>query len=796
MDANELRALLPGAALWQALGLPDGDKVAGLPGKVVKICSPFRADSSPSFSVTLNPDGSLLGKDWSEDRAYNDFSLIAAAKGIPETDTVAVMKAWHELAGVEFGGKGGKVAKAKKPAAPVLEKPAVQQSVHDSRASKPKLPTGEDATQRLVETYEYRAEDGSLMHQTLRYEPKAFKQRRPCQEHENTADGWMWSLKGSRMVPYRLPELKANPGALILLVEGEKDADAAATLLTGAGVEATTLPMGCGKWREEYAEYFKGKNVCVLADFDEPRDDGTAAGFDGALKIATILRDIAGRVGLLELTTLWQEAPYGSDLSDWIEADTGVEYDAKAVALVAAASTSRLPQGLVYDGCVTAGRSGAKINEDELARRLVADEQLVFSAASFWAYDGKGVWEREPTTLRIEAVIRDAMRAAGGSELITRSRVQSIIGLAKSVRHLPIERMNRHPSGMVNVANGILDTKTGQLHPHRADWLINTRFPHPWIPVAQCPNWLAWLLERQPDQETRDCIQEIYGYCLAVDINFHVFFFFYGDGGTGKSTAVSVLEMLVGEGNRVSIQLEELDNAFMRSQLAGKALYLCKELTTKSFNHIGLIKAIVSGDPIPVDVKYAQPYDFKPFGRMVMESNVIATTPDSSGGFSRRFVQIDWDRPIAREKMDFNLLDNFRDEMPGIMVWAMEGLKRLRERGHFHLTSKSEESRDQLLRHRSQVASFLGSEFVFEADSGYLSLNQLYACYLEWATKYDVVAFYKDRGSFMREAMSKKPEWRERKKRLRNDGGGREWVLEGLNHNGETEDVKYDYATA
>ena len=196
--------------------------------------------------------------------------------------------------------------------------------------------------------------------------------------------------------------------------------------------------------------------------------------------------------------------------------------------------------------------------------------------------------------------------------------------------------------------------------------------------------------------ETRRAIQEMFGYVLATDINFHVFFFLFGDGGTGKSTCVSVLEELVGEANRVSIQLEELDNAFMRSQLAGKSLYLCKELTTKSFNHIGLIKAIVSGDPIPVDVKYSQPYDFRPFGKMVMESNVIASTPDSSGGFTRRFVQIDWDRPIARDKMDFNLLDKFKDEMPGILAWAMEGLIRLRKRGHFALTKKSEVSRDQL----------------------------------------------------------------------------------------------------
>ena len=159
------------------------------------------------------------------------------------------------------------------------------------------------------------------------------------------------------------------------------------------------------------------------------------------------MRDLAKRVGLLELTTLWSVAPYGSDISDWIdEMRFHGQQDAEiADKLELCVRNARLPMGIVYDGCVIPGSSGIKLDEDILARRLVADEQLVFSAASFWSYDGKGLWERENDPLRIEAVIRDALRAAGGGELITRARVSSIYGLAKSVNHMPVERMNCQP---------------------------------------------------------------------------------------------------------------------------------------------------------------------------------------------------------------------------------------------------------------------------------------------------------------------------------------------------------------
>ena len=786
MDTDGLRSALRGTALWRALGLPDADKVAGLDGgkNEVKINSPFRADSSPSFSVTLSKnDGSIICTDWSSDETWNDWDLIAKVKGIDAGDKKAVMLAWHELAGVDWSSPdaGKTVKKPEKKKQKELEKPPVQQVAQGPREVKSKPLPVEGHKQKLVAEYDYCAEDGSVLHQTLRYEPKQFRQRRLAMPHEHSDDGWVWSLKGGKLVPYRLPQIAADPTAMILLVEGEKDADAAAALLAGRGVEVSTLPMGCGKWREDYAGYFVGRDVCVLADFDQPREDGKAAGFDGALKVATILRDLSKRVGLLELTTLWSVAPYGSDISDWIdEMRFHGQQDAEiADRLELCVRNARLPMGVVYDGCVIPGSSGIKLDEDILARRLVADEQLVFSAASFWSYDGKGLWGRENDPLRIEAVIRDALRAAGGGELITRARVASIYGLAKSVNHMPVERMNCQPSGMVNVENGLLDTKTGKLLRHRAEYMMQTRVPHKWDPYAMCVFWLEWLEERHPDVDTRRVLQEMFGYVLATDINFHVFFFLFGDGGTGKSTCVSVLEELVGEANRVSIQLEELDNAFMRSQLAGKSLYLCKELTTKSFNHIGLIKAIVSGDPIPVDVKYSQPYDFRPFGKMVMESNVIASTPDSSGGFTRRFVQIDWDRPIARDKMDFNLLDKFKDEMPGILAWAMEGLIRLRKRGHFALTKKSEVSRDQLLRHRSQVQSFLDSGYVLEHAESYMPVRDLFDKYQLWAEEYDVVAFYKDSPAFMREVMSKKPEWRSRKRRVR-IGDMRQWVIDGV----------------
>ena len=103
---------------------------------------------------------------------------------------------------------------------------------------------------RMVATYDYTDERGALLYQTIRFDPKDFKQRRP-----DGKGGWIWNLKGVRLALYRLPELLKRKAETVFICEGEKDVDRLAAL----GLLATCNPMGAGKWREEYAATLQGE---------------------------------------------------------------------------------------------------------------------------------------------------------------------------------------------------------------------------------------------------------------------------------------------------------------------------------------------------------------------------------------------------------------------------------------------------------------------------------------------------------------------------------------------------------
>jgi hypothetical protein len=122
---------------------------------------------------------------------------------------------------------------------------------------------GDRFTERIVATYDYRDEGGTLRFQVVRLrDPKSFRQRRP-----DGRGGWIWNLEGVAPLLYRLPELlAADPTEWVFIVEGEKDVDT----LWALGLVATTNPGGAGKWRPEFNRWLVGRRVVLLPDNDAP----------------------------------------------------------------------------------------------------------------------------------------------------------------------------------------------------------------------------------------------------------------------------------------------------------------------------------------------------------------------------------------------------------------------------------------------------------------------------------------------------------------------------------------------
>jgi len=181
------------------------------------------------------------------------------------------------------------------------------------------FPPREDARPQIVAQYPYRDEKGALLFEVVRFSPKGFRQRR------KTVTGWEWNLEGVRRPLYRLPELLAACDATVWIAEGEKDCDR----LAGLGLVATTNVGGAGKWRPEYTDTLRGRDVVILPDNDEP-------GRKHAIEVATALTRAAKSVRVLAVPGI----PAKGDVSDWVSAGG----DAVQLRALAAAAPIGIPK--------------------------------------------------------------------------------------------------------------------------------------------------------------------------------------------------------------------------------------------------------------------------------------------------------------------------------------------------------------------------------------------------------------------------------------------------------------------
>jgi len=113
--------------------------------------------------------------------------------------------------------------------------------------------------------------------------------------------GWGWGLGNTRRVLYHLDQIVARPTEVVVLVEGEKDAD----FLMKAGILTTTCPMGAGKWRCEYGESLRNRRVVLIPDNDK-------VGMEHMTEILNyLLKNKIADAGIVTIPTQFK------DVSEW-----------------------------------------------------------------------------------------------------------------------------------------------------------------------------------------------------------------------------------------------------------------------------------------------------------------------------------------------------------------------------------------------------------------------------------------------------------------------------------------------
>jgi putative DNA primase/helicase len=241
---------------------------------------------------------------------------------------------------------------------------------------------------------------------------------------------------------------------------------------------------------------------------------------------------------------------------------------------------------------------------------------------------------------------------------------------------------------LLNVENGTIDLRTGELGPHDPTDLITKIAPVAFDPEATCPAFkrvVDWITNG--DREFINYLRRAFGYCLTGCTTEQSFFFVIGKGGTGKSVLANVLRELLGEyglqANMDSFLAKQYDNGIPTdiARLRGARVVVAAEANFDRQIDEAKLKTMTGGDPLVARFMRQDLFEFMPEFKLVLIANDFPRVRASSDAFWRRVRVIPIDRKIPAKQVDPNLMEKLRAEYPGILAWAVRGCLSWQQRG-------------------------------------------------------------------------------------------------------------------
>ena len=251
--------------------------------------------------------------------------------------------------------------------------------------------------------------------------------------------------------------------------------------------------------------------------------------------------------------------------------------------------------------------------------------------------------------------------------------------------------------------------------------------------------WLRFLSDLWPDDsDSISALQEWAGYLLTPDTRQQKILLVIGPRRSGKGTIGRVLRATIGRENVCGPTLASLSTNFGLWPLVGKSLAIVSDARlggrTDSQIVVERLLSISGEDCLTIDRKNLEPLTVKLPTRLMIFTNELPRLGDSSGALAGRMILLRLNRSFFGRE-DTGLTDRLLTERPGILLWAIEGWRRLRTRGCFVQPTAADELLTELNDLTSPVSVFVreccnvGPEY--EAQR-----SPLYEAYAAWAKEH------------------------------------------------------------
>ena len=306
-------------------------------------------------------------------------------------------------------------------------------------------------------------------------------------------------------------------------------------------------------------------------------------------------------------------------------------------------------------------------------------------------------------------------------------------------------------SDILNFKNGVYNIKEQKLYPHSHEYKFISQIGTKYDPDARCPNIDRAMKNIFTDDQILKEFEWL-GFCLTSGYAYKLISIYCGATNCGKSTYFNIVSKMMGEDNLSQLEPQDISKEFYLINLYGKMLNIAGDVGAHTISGFNKIKELTGLDKIIANVKGQPMVSFRNQAKLMWGCNRLPNFDDTNEATYGRIRQIDCEKVINPKDIDsFDMNDyTSEEELSGLLNHALEGLKRLTERGHFELPTIEE----RISKHENSANSFFNWA---DENLTFTSLNEdrihgdeLYNNYRLWCKENGVINVQSS-GSFLRD---------------------------------------------
>lgn len=259
-------------------------------------------------------------------------------------------------------------------------------------------------------------------------------------------------------------------------------------------------------------------------------------------------------------------------------------------------------------------------------------------------------------------------------------RLNAMVNLARSEPPIPIRAGAFDPDGMLlNVANGIVDLRTGELRPHDRSAMCSCITPIAYRPDAKAPRWEQFLNEVMCDDAGMiTYVRRAVGYSLTASQIEQCLWFLYGNGSNGKSLFLELLKFVFGDYATVGapglLESSKWDkHPTQEADLYRRRLVILEETEEDRRMAEARVKRLTGSAEIKARFMKRDFFEFPCSHHLWIDGNYKPRIEGTDDGIWRRIRVVNFKKKFEGKAKDMNLRFALQAEAEGILAWAVRG---------------------------------------------------------------------------------------------------------------------------